>query len=50
MKIFSKSKKFFAFSSEYEFLSIINCLDNEINYSDDFLVDEASMDAPKRVV
>ena len=28
MKIFSKSEKFFAFSSEYEFLSIINRLDN----------------------
>ena len=35
MKIFSKSEKFFAFSSEYEFLSIINRLDNEINYSED---------------
>ena len=40
MKIFSKSEKFFAFSSEYEFLSIINRLDNEINYSEDFRVDE----------
>ena len=43
MKIFSKSEKFFAFSSEYEFLSIIiliNRLDNEINYSDDFRADE----------
>ena len=40
MKIFGKSEKFFAFSSEYEFLSIINRLDNEINYSEDFRVDE----------
>ena len=40
MKIFSKSERFFAFSSEYEFSSIINRLDNAINYSEDFRVDE----------
>ena len=40
MKIFSKLKKFYAFSSEYEFLSIINRLDNETNYTEEFHMDE----------
>ena len=40
MKIFSKSKRFFPFSSESEFLSILNRLDNETNYSEDFRADE----------
>ena len=39
MKIFSKSKRFFAFNSEYEFLTTVYRLDQEANYSEIFIKD-----------
>ena len=40
MKLLSKSKKFFAFNSETEFLNTVYRLDQEATVSMEFLIDE----------